>query len=113
MKQYRRHEKRLRDRKKRDEKLKKADAFVLSKRVANCVNKHFVSLRDIQHILKNGKVEKTSSKTFRISTVDTVLDVMKNERNIAAKIPSHLVILDCKENETKEKEYKVQEGETV
>lgn len=86
-------EKRLRDRKKQVEKMfKKVDAFVLTKDAVDLANKNSVSLEDIKHTLKKGKVERACSEILHVSSGNIVVVVSKNEKNKKEKTPSHLVV---------------------
>lgn len=72
--------KRRRDKNKTNKKLlKNVDAFVLTKHAVARANERFVSLQDIKRTLKKGNIERTSSKTFRIKSTDTVIVVAKNK----------------------------------
>lgn len=96
--------KRQRDRKKRDQKLlNKVDVIVLTKHAVARASERSVSVRDIKKTLKKGKVEQTSSKTFRISADNTVVVVAKNKKNKTEDTPLHLAVLTTWKTSRKKK----------
>ena len=103
--------KRIRDRKKRDEKvLKSVDGFILTAHAVERARERSVGLHNIKSVLKNGTVEQTGAKTFRVAEGGYVV-VFSEKCKGAEKggfdiFPSHLTVITTWGNEWKEKQKK-------
>ena len=105
--------KRLRDRKKRDEKLRNSvDGAVMTNHAVIRANERSVSKEDIKEALRNGKVTQTSAKTFRVSAKGVDVIVAKvPKKKLEEGTRSHIKVVttwkrDKKQKKKKKKKYK-------